>query len=294
MSEKRPFFSIIIPTYNRPQQLARCLMSIAKLDYPREQFEVVVVNDGGEHLDSNQIDQFSSLINFHLLLQPNQGPATARNTGASAANGTILAFTDDDCEPAPDWLTILEKGLGEETAVAVGGKTINAYPENVFSTASQLLIDYLYDYYNLPTGTFFTSNNFAVPKKLFLEAGGFDTTMPLAAGEDREFCDRWRYLGYTLRFVPDAVVQHRHWLTARKYWRQHFSYGKGAFQFHQIRAERKQAPVKVEPASFYIKLMSYPFSRQKSWLSFLYAKLFGVAQFANALGFFWARGRNGR
>lgn len=294
MDRKRPYFSIIIPTYNRPQQLERCLKSLAQLTYPRDRFEVIVVNDGGERPLPNEIEKISANVNLQIITQPNQGPATARNTGASAAKGALLAFTDDDCSPAPDWLDCLAAGVGEETAVAVGGRTINAFPENAFSTASQLLIDYLYAYYNQNSGTFFTSNNLAVPKKLFLEVGGFDTNMPLAAGEDREFCDRWRHLGFSLRFIPDAIVRHWHWLTAVSFWRQHFNYGRGAWQYHQIRAKRQQMSLKVEPFSFYLNLIRFPFSQQRFLPAVIHAKLLGMAQVANAAGFFWERGKNGR
>ncbi len=281
---KRPYFSIIIPTYNRPQQLERCLQSLVKVTYPRDRFEVIVVNDGGERPLPECIADISQTIALRVISQPNQGPATARNTGAEAANGTCLAFTDDDCTPAHDWLDCLAAGMGEETAV--GGQTINAFPQNAFSATSQLLIDYLYAYYNRPFGTFFTSNNFAVPKKLFLEIGGFDIDMPLAAGEDREFCDRWRYLGFSLRFVPEATVMHWHWLTAVSFWRQHFNYGRGAWQYHQIRAQRKQIPLCLEPISFYINLVRFPFGKQRFFRAVIHAKLLAAAQVANAVGFF--------
>jgi GT2 family glycosyltransferase len=75
-------------------------------------------------------------------------------------------------------------------------------PDNPFSTASQLLIDYLYEYYNIdsPQSLFFASNNFAVARKLFNQVGQFDLNFPLAAGEDREFCDRWLFHGYSLYY----------------------------------------------------------------------------------------------
>ncbi len=292
MSGKRPYFSIIIPTYNRPQQLARCLQSLVKVTYARDRFEVIVVNDGGERPLPELIANISRAINLRVISQPNQGPATARNIGAAAAIGTYLVFTDDDCTPAHDWLDCLAEGVGEETAV--GGQTINAFPENVFSTTSQLLIDYLYTYYNQPIGTFFTSNNFAVPQKLFLEVGGFDTNMPLAAGEDREFCDRWRYLGHSLRFVPEAIVTHWHWLTAGSFLRQHVNYGRGAWQYHQIRAQRKQVPLRLEPILFYLNLVRFPFGKQRFFPAVIHANLLAAAQAANAAGFLISKRKGAR
>ncbi|MFQ5436566.1 MAG: glycosyltransferase family 2 protein, partial [Anaerolineae bacterium] len=262
MSAERPTFSIIIPTYNRPQKLERCLLACTQLVYPPQRFEVIVVNDGGERPLTALITRFAAKILVRLLNQKNQGPAAARNAGAAAAQGAYLAFIDDDCVPAPGWLTGFADGWGGETAVALGGKTVNAYAENRYAAASQLLIDYLYAYYNQPAGTFFTSNNLAVPRTLFEEVGGFDPAMPLAAGEDREFCDRWRHVGYALRYVPAAVVMHYHWLGGASFWRQHFNYGRGAWQFHQIRARRRERPLQVEPFSFYRELLLFPFSQR--------------------------------
>ena len=98
---KQPFFSIIIPTYNRTAPLTNCLYFLTLLDYPRNCFEVIVVNDGGETKLEAIADTFRNQINLNLITQPHSGPAAARNTGAAKAKGEFLAFTDDDCMPAP-------------------------------------------------------------------------------------------------------------------------------------------------------------------------------------------------
>ena len=184
--------SIVIPTYNRPERLEQCLESIARLDYPSNRFEVIVVDDGSRISLEPIAVKFEDCISINLIRQSNAGPASARNTGAAAAQGDYLIFTDDDCQPHPDWLKTLTQAIKDFPNTLIGGHTINALPNNLYSSASQLLIDYLYDYYNQQKeeATFFASNNFALPRKLYQQLEGFDTSFPLAAGEDREFCDR--------------------------------------------------------------------------------------------------------
>jgi len=111
-------------------------------------------------------------------------------------------FTDDDCTVAPDWLQTLEIQFKKTPDCLIGDRTINAVPNNIYSTASQELINYLYSYYNAidNRAKFFTSNNFALPTNSFQKIGGFDTSFFLAAGEDREFCDRWLHLRIIFSF----------------------------------------------------------------------------------------------
>jgi len=177
-----PTISLIIPTYNRPEQLAFCLQACAQMDYPRERLELIVVNDGGERPLTHLIESFKESLNIQLIDQVNRGPAAARNAGAAVAVGEVVAFTDDDCAPDTGWLRNLAMGFEGETAVALGGNTFNVLKRNRYATASQLLVDYLYRYYNQPTAQFFTSNNIAIPRTLFIEMGGFKPDMPLAAG----------------------------------------------------------------------------------------------------------------
>lgn len=279
----RPTISIIIPTYNRPVQLAACLESLAQLNYPTEQLEIIVVNDGGEAFDLLETD------NLRLISQPNRGPAAARNTGATHAKGAFLAFLDDDCRPEANWLSCLIEQLEKTPEMLVGGRTMNALSANPFAVTSQLLIDYLYDYYSRGADgpLFFASNNFALSARLFADMGGFDMTFPLAAGEDRDFCDRWRHCGRTLAYVPEAVIDHAHHLTARSFWRQHLNYGRGAYHFHQCRRLRHQEKAKMEPASFYLGLVLFPFKVERTGMRrVMTAVLLAVTQLANIAGYF--------
>ena len=286
----KPFFSIIIPTYNRPERLANCLTAISQLNYPRDRFEVIVVDDGSKVPLDSVISPLQDKIQLTLIRQENAGPATARNHGAQLAQGEFLAFTDDDCQPTADWLSQFAASFVNAPQAMLGGQTINALADNPFSTASQKLIDYLYDYYNPAKGkdAFFASNNIAMPKANFIALKGFDVSFPLAAAEDRDFCDRWNQT-YPMVYVPTAQIKHFHQLSLTSFWRQHFGYGRGAFCFHQIRSQRAAKEIEVEPISFYFELLSYPFSQTLAQPKLIISSLFFVSQVANVAGFFWER-----
>ncbi|MBD2256137.1 glycosyltransferase [Pseudanabaena sp. FACHB-2040] len=283
------FLSVVIPTYNRPQRLALCLKALAELDYPCDRYEVVIVDDGSPMDLEPVVAPFRDQMTLSLIKQANAGPAKARNVGAYHAKGPFLVFTDDDCMPAVGWLTAFAQQLMLTPKAFLGGHTINALPQNLFSTASQELIDYLYQYYNeqRQKPQFFASNNIAVAKELFLALGGFDPSFPNAAGEDRELCDRWLQAGYLMKFVPTAQIQHAHHLSLRSFWKQHFYYGRGAFYFHQVRAKRQAAPIRVEPLNFYSDLLTFPLQRSCAYPWYSISILLLLSQVAVVVGFFW-------
>lgn len=289
-----PAFSVVIPTYNRPDQLRACLDALVRLTYPRDAYEVIVVDDGGVAPLDAVVAPFRETLDLRLLTQENGGPAAARNTGAAQARGTYLAFTDDDCAPAPDWLDALAARFRSHPEALVGGRTVNALPENPYAEASQQLIGYLYAYYNAASddARFFASNNMAVPAAAFRDAGGFDVTTLRATAEDRELCDRWAYLGRPLVYAPDVVVRHAHTMGLRGFWRQHFNYGRGALYFHRVRRMRGQQALTPEPLSFYTDLVRYPFGRTSPPAAAAQiAALMAVSQVANAAGFFYEAAR---
>jgi len=289
MEEAYSTFSIIIPTYNRPNRLETCLESLVQLEYPSNRFEVIVVDDGSPVALVPVVEPFRGPLELRFHRQESAGPAAARNAGARQAQGRFLVFTDDDCRPASNWLTALAAQFKKTPTHLLGGKTVNALPQNPFSTASQLLVHYLYDYYNSDDhqARFFTSNNIALPANRFHETGGFDKTFIRAAAEDREFCNRWLNRGGSMTYVPEAVVRHAHSLNPVGFWRQHFNYGRGAFYFHEMRSQRGQDSVAPEPLSFYWNLLRYPFSQYAGFWALVQLLLIGVSQVANALGFFY-------
>ena len=285
MQSTPPFFSIIIPTYNRAASLRTCLASLVCLNYPPERFEVIVVDDGSLASLQPLVNCFTHQLSITLLSQAHAGPATARNTGAACATGTFLAFTDDDCCPAPGWLQALAACFTKAPDCLVGGKTVNALPTNPYAAASQHLIEYIYAFYNADPqqAGFFAANNIAVPAEQFRSLGGFDPRFHRAAAEDRELCDRWRHHGSRFAYGPEAVVYHQHQLTFQTFWQQHYSYGQGAFRFHALRARRGWGRLRPDPC-FYLPLLWRPLLRQRSaglWLT----SLLSLAQVANTVGF---------
>jgi len=282
--------SVVVPSFNRPASLAVCLESLARLRYPQEQFEVVVVDDGGNVDLGAIIEPLRESINIRLVTQENTGPAGARNKGAASATGQFIAFTDDDCSPTEGWLTALTLRLQQDPARMYGGYTTNALESNIYSTASQLLIDFLYGYFNTDPeqARFFTSNNMALSRSMFESVGGFDTSFPTASGEDRELCDRWQHLGYKMSFVREAQVRHRHAMNFRSFWKQHFIYGNGAWRYWECKHARGLPGPNLEPPRFYLKLVNHAWkSRLKHPL--MLTLLLILSQIANAAGFAWER-----
>jgi GT2 family glycosyltransferase len=278
-------FSVIIPTYNRPDTLRNCLVALARQDYAPDRYEVVVVDDGstGEQV-MPVVEHFAGSCPIRIVRQERGGPASARNLGAALARFEYLAFTDDDCAPAPQWLAHLARSANENRNCGIGGHTINALSANIYSTVSQELIDYLYAHYNSPNGParFLASNNLAFPKAGFLDLGGFNTGYARAAGEDRDLCNRWLNRGNRLIYAPKACVYHAHALSARTFWRQHFNYGCGAQRYHF--ASGLQNPP-MERFSFYGKLIAWPLREKVGIDTMRQSALMILSQAASTAGF---------
>jgi GT2 family glycosyltransferase len=280
--------SVIVPTRDRPQRLRNCLAALATQTLVGRTFEVIVIDDGGAAQLGPVVEPFAGCLRLTLIEQANTGPAQARNAGAARARGALLTFTDDDCEPRNEWLSALHAAFLRHPDAMLGGHTINALPDNAFSEASQLLVDFLYNATTDATSgeapQFFTSNNLAMSTDLFWRVGGFNRSFPLAAGEDREIGDRWRQHGLRLIRVPAAIVMHSHALAFRSFWRQHFNYGRGACQLRRARRTNGRA-AGFESLGFYGRLVTYPLRARELPASVKLTALIGISQVANAAGF---------
>ena len=287
---KSPFFSVIIPTYNRPAELAACLRGLARLDYPADLLEVIVVDDGGAMSLDGIVAPYLERLDLTLLRQENSGATTARNTGAAAAKGNYLVFTDDDCEFAPDWLQTLAARFNASPRAMVGGAVLNKLPDNIASTASHLLLKFVLEYYNDGGGRtgFLSGNNHAMPAEGFWAIGGFNDLFPPGVGaDDRELCDRWIDFGHPLVYAPEVRIYHPYVYTLCGFMRQHFKNGRGAWYFRRVLAKRNRR-VEVEPLhAFYGKLLLYPLEQKCGRKTPLFVFLLIVAQIANVSGFFW-------
>lgn len=284
-----PLFSIVIPTYQRPKQLTACLHAVTQIDYPLDQFEVIVVDDNGgdDPSPAKIVAQFEGAVDLKLVSGTHAGAGLARNLGVSFSKGKFLFFTDDDCTPHKDILKLLEMRFQQTPDVMIGGKVINGLEKNLYAHASQLLIDYLYLYFNRDSNnaTFLTSNNMAVARSGFLTIEGFDKRYYLSAGEDRDLCQRWVEANNKIVYAPEVIIYHWHDLSFTKLFRQHFNYGCGSNIFHKSMAVRKTAKIQFEKLSFYFNLIKYPLTQKKN--VFFITLLFIFTQIANVSGFFW-------
>ncbi len=282
-----PTCSIVVPTYNRPEALERCLGSLATLEYDSTRFEVIVVNDGGVMPRVDVLEQSGRCIQYTLLGQAHAGSGAARNLGAAHASGEIVAFIDDDCTAVPDWLTVLATVWVKNRDLILGGRVVNGLVENPYATASQMLIGFLYDYYHAENGRiqqhpFFTSNNLALSRDLFQELGGFAR---MRFGEDREFCSRIMDAGFRLHYAANACVYHWNALGLVSFWRQHVRYGRGNRAYHRALAARGKRNYRVESMNFYRSMLRYPFQFERGRRAVQLCALLVLAQIGNVSGF---------
>jgi GT2 family glycosyltransferase len=282
----RPSISVVVPTFGRPQELRGCLEALAALDYPRERYEVVVVDDGSDPPMGPWAGATDAGLRIRWLRQANAGPAAARNAGARAATAEILAFTDDDCRPASDWLSAIAAALARDPEALCGGTTTNALEHSACSVASHAIVDVAIEHLHARGDDlrFFPSNNLALRADAFASIGGFDEAFRTA--EDRDLCDRWLRAGRPLVRAPLAKVAHRHVLSPAGFWRQHFGYGRGACRLHRERF-RRGAPRFVPDLGYYTKVFRRPVAAGRPGVAFGALALLCVWQLANVAGFLW-------
>lgn len=285
-----PLVSVVIPTRNRPRAVESCLDSLAAQTLTPGTFEVIVVDDGSDSPLALDPARWSAKFNLKILRQKNTGPAGARNRGVSEARGEFIAFTDDDCLPAPTWLEKIVAALRENPAALVGGSTFNGLREDLFAESSQLILEMVYEHFNRDPANayFFASNNIACSKQGFRDLGGFDEDFPKAAAEDRDFCDRWRMENRPIIWQKEATVEHRHRQGLFDFVRVYFRYGQGAFLYQAKRKERASGTM-AEDFGFHQSLLGRllpKLSRYSLKDMFWVLPNLCLWQLANAMGFF--------
>jgi glycosyltransferase involved in cell wall biosynthesis len=231
-----PAISVVVPAYGRAEPLSGLLGALAAQEAPDGGFEVIVVDDGSPVPLGPALEAGAPGLDLRVLRRPNRGPAAARNAGAGAARGALLAFTDDDCLPEPGWLRALQAAAAAHPGALVGGANRTALDGNPWAEASQALEDAAASRAGerAPDLLFVPSKNLAVDAAAFAAAGGFDERFRYA--EDREFCWRWLAQGRAIVPAPAALVRHANPAGPGRLWRQHVGYGRGAFHFHRARA----------------------------------------------------------
>jgi glycosyltransferase involved in cell wall biosynthesis len=196
-----PQVSVVVPTYRRAALLARCLGALGAQTLPRERYEVIVVHDGpgaaAERLVSDWAERAGVTAQF-FALDERRGPAAARNRGSCEARGEIVAFTDDDTVPSPDWLARVVEGF-EPGVEAAWGRLV--------MPLGDAPSDYELDAAALAKAPFVTANCF-VRRSVLERLGGFDERFERAWREDSDLYFRLLASGARIVHLPNAVVEH--------------------------------------------------------------------------------------
>jgi glycosyltransferase involved in cell wall biosynthesis len=194
--------SIIIPALNEERMIGRCLESLTKLDFARERFEVILVDNGSRDKTLTIAESFRDRINVRILQKTGVKISALRNTGARVALGDILAFLDADCLPQNDWLDRIFALAPADGAGVLGahyllpedstwvGRTWHVYQEA--PKAGEVS--------HIPAG------DLIMRLEDFLRLGGFDES--IQTNEDYELCERARAAGMKVRAFPEIGVVH--------------------------------------------------------------------------------------
>lgn len=246
-----PRATVVIPTRNRPATLLRSVASVLRLDYPRERFEVLVVDNAppDDRTRSAVEREYGDDARVSYLVAPRPGSASARNDGVRRANGEIVALADDDEEVDRHWLAELAAGF--RVAPGVACVTGLVLPAELDTWAQQLFEEYggfgkgfrprvvdLGDH--LPPDPLFpfdaaghvgSGNNVAFLREALLAAGGYDPHLgngtPTRAAEDWELFLRLLRRGHAIAYRPSALVHHVHRRTYDELRAQVHDYGVG-------------------------------------------------------------------
>ena len=216
-----PRFSIIIPAYNAEKTLSACLESLADQSVAKEDYEIIVVDDGS----TDGTAKIAKKFDVKYIFQTNQGPAAARNKGAGAAAAQIILFTDADCVPDHNWIREMVSPFGDREIVGVKG----AYKTRQTKLAARFAQAEFEDRYDLlkksSTIDMIDTYSAAYKKDIFLSIGGFDESFPVANNEDTDLSYRLSASGHKLVFNPVAFVYHTHPDTFVKYLKLKFRRG---------------------------------------------------------------------
>jgi len=216
-----PRVSVVVCSYNAERTMEACLASLETLDYP--DYEVIVVNDGSTDRTLEIAERFPFC---RIISQPNKGLSVARNVGAEASTGEIVAYTDSDCVADSDWLTYLVAKMETSNLAACGGPNFPP-PEDSLVPAAVAVSP------GGPTHVLISDEvaehiagcNMAFRRDALLALGGFDPVYR-AAGDDVDICWRFQDAGYTIGFSPAAIVWHFRRNTVDAYLKQQRGYGK--------------------------------------------------------------------
>jgi glycosyltransferase involved in cell wall biosynthesis len=197
--------SVVIPTYQRPALLQRCIAALARQDFALNDFEIIVVSDGPDQKTRNMLHSVDHLVLpyvQYITLPQNSGPAAARNCGWSHAQAELIAFTDDDCVPDTHWLSALWNHYvqtGKQKRMAYSGRIEVPLPEHP--------TDFERNTAHLQEADFVTANCACTKFALSL-IGGFDERFKTAWREDSDLEFRLLENHVPIIKIQEALVVH--------------------------------------------------------------------------------------
>ena len=194
--------SIIIPALNEERVIARCLESVTHLDFPHDQFEVILVDNGSTDATLQLAQSFTDRLNLKILQKKDVRISALRNLGAREAQGSILAFLDADCLTPSTWLNRILELTPADNAGVVGAHYL--LPEGSSWVGSTW-----HRYQEAPMAgevSHVPAGDLVMRRLDFLRVGGFDET--IQTNEDYELCERVRAAGMPVRAFPQIGVIH--------------------------------------------------------------------------------------
>ncbi len=227
-------FSIVIPTYNRLERLKNLLGSFDNLDYPEDQFEIIIASDGSTDGTKEYVESIAN-NRIKILQLKNRGPAIARNKGAEIANGEILVFIDDDCSVDNDWLKKIDSYYQTGNYSALGGINKNMKTELLPAVVYEEMNNFFLKKKNMDSSRakYLMSNNFSCKRDVFEKYGGFDERFTIGA-EDRELVLRLTAGGEKTGFFEELSVNHFHPFSVKSFLFQHFRFGRGSYLLYNV------------------------------------------------------------
>jgi glycosyltransferase involved in cell wall biosynthesis len=212
--------TVALCTYNRADFLRQTLAGLARQNFPRDQFEVLVIDNNSRDHTAAVVAEFANSVPApRHVLETQQGLDYARNRAISEARGDLIIFGDDDILVAPDWLTQMLAPFATANAEhigAVGGEVIPVFPDGLPPWVAEwhAPLAFRTDAGPLPARHSPMGANLAIPRAVFARVGLFHTALDRAAGNyfsggDSEMVRRIRAAGLEIWFAPRAAVRHQ-------------------------------------------------------------------------------------
>ena len=220
-------FSVIIPIYNRPEELSELLISLSNQLFDQS-FEIVVVEDGSNLKSDNVVKQFDKLLDIKYFFKENSGPGDSRNYGMRKATGNYFIILDSDCILPVNYLKEVQTALQNNFTDAYGGadaahksftiiqKAINYSMTSLFTTGGLRGSDKVKSKFQP------RSFNMGISKKAFIQTSGFSKQH---FGEDIDLTYKLWSKNFETQFIPNAFVYHKRRTSWKQFFKQTFNFG---------------------------------------------------------------------